>query len=462
MTIDDMVGRALTDLTEDLTPLPDPYGRARTRFHRSRRRRRTALGASLVAAVLAAGAVLVPSRDGGPPVAASPSIPAALLGWAERLADSPTRGAVGADQAFVADFAGKLAARQRAGDYRVKVPVRQVKVLFADDIGTRRIAFVAFALAQPDPITEWPNASAWFVAPRGATADALAAPSAVQSIGDGLEPFVVTNIADHVTDEVTVALAPSGCEFASAPLPEATAWAPEPTGSYIVRTHQTRRAEWWQITCDGVVKWEQPARTIPDGVLTDADLARATERVRGTFDRQLSQQAPSTLTATFGYAIRDLPRVAWNGRITGAEPDINGEFDGKAVVVAAPAVRGGWVGEVDIVYDAVSARGSQGTSQPFSTDTDPTDPSSVVAIRLGQNTSTVLVITPVGATTVRAVRANGEIVAQTAVRDAGAVIKVTDPATVTFQALDRQGTVLSRGKVAGQGSTGDIDHWDEP
>jgi hypothetical protein len=168
------------------------------------------------------------------------------------------------------------------------------------------------------------------------------------------------------------------------------------------------------------------------------------------------------LTSSYGYGIKDRPRVIWNPRIIGAEPDLNGEFDGRAVIVAAPAVRGGWVGEVDITYDAMSTRGSIGTSQSFSTATDPTGPSSVVAVRLGQETSTVLVITPTGATAVRAIRSNGEVVAQTAVRDAGAVITVTYPAAVTFQALDRQGTVLGQSKIAGQGGIGGIDHWDEP
>jgi hypothetical protein len=181
MTIDDMVGRALTDLTEDLTPLPDPYGRAVLDS--------AAAGDGSVPRWgwawwwrLAAGTILLPSRGGEPPVADAPSGWTAMHGWAERLADSPTRGTVGADRAFVADLADKIAERQRAGDYLVKAPVRQVKVLFVDDIGARRISFVAFALAQPDPTTNR------IPPPTGShhQAEALAAPSAVQSIGDGL------------------------------------------------------------------------------------------------------------------------------------------------------------------------------------------------------------------------------------------------------------------------------------
>ncbi|MEU5950101.1 hypothetical protein ABZ793_31785 [Micromonospora sp. NPDC047465] len=466
MTIDDLVGRALTEMTEGLRPQPDPYSRVRARLQRSRRRTRAAVGLCMAAVVSATGATVIgPSHGGGPPMIEPEPGWQTMLRWAERLADSPPRGAVGADPAFVADLANRISERQRAGAYRVKAPVRQVKVLFVDDIGSRRIALVAFALAQPDSSTQWPNAHAWFVAPRGASAEVLAAPPD-QGEGDGLEPFMSTTVPGDGVDPVepiSVGVAPAGCEFATAPLPEATAWQPEPTGSYIVRTKQTQRPEWWQITCDGVVRVSQPAPgSLISARVTDAQLESAVGTARGTLDREQSRTAISALAGGYGYAIKALPQVIWNGRTAGTEADSNGSFDGRAVVLAAPAVHGGWLGEVQIVYDHADGRSATGTGQSFTTDTDPTDPSSIVAVRLGQNTSTVLVVTPADAATLRAVGRGGEVVARTPVRDAGAVIKVADPAGLTIEALDAKGAVIGRGEIVEQGGRiGSVDRWGE-
>ncbi|MEO3745237.1 hypothetical protein [Plantactinospora sp. B5E13] len=466
MTIDDLVGRSLTEMTDGLRPQPDPYGRVRARFQRSRRRRRAAVGLCAAAALSVTGATVIGPSRGGDLSATEPE-PGwqSMLRWAERLAESPPRGAVGADSVFVADLADRIAERQRAGGYRVKAPVRHIKVLFVDDVGPRRIALVAFALAQPDTSTQWPNAHAWLVAPRGASAAALVATSSHQT-GDGLEPLMSITVPSEGVEPVepiSIAIAPTGCEFASAPLPEATAWQPEPTGSYIVRTQQTQRPEWWQVTCDGVVRASQPAPgSLVSGPLTDAQLDQAVGSVRGTFDRELSRAAIADMAGGNGYAIKALPQVIWNGRTVGTEADLNGPFDGRAVVSAAPAVRGGWLGEVKIVYDRPDGGGATGTGQSFTTDTDPTDPSSVLAVRLGQDTSTVLVVTPADAATLRVLDPDGETVAEAPVRDAGVVMTVAQPAGVTIEALDAGGAVIGRGGVAEQGGRiGSVDRWGE-
>lgn len=458
MSIDELVGRTLTDITDGLTPMPDPYGRVHKRFRRSQRRRRTTLALSLVGVTLA-GITIMPGKSGPPSVADPESIEwtYTYLWWAERLVDSPTRGAVGADTAFVADLARQVAEQQRADKYPVKAPVRQVKVLFVDDVGPYRIAFVAFVLAERDS-DGWPNSSGWLTAPAGATAEALATSSYSETPGGGLTPFEHKVITTEPPDgPLAVGIAPAGCQFASAPLPEATAWQPEPTGSYIVRTPQTARREWWQITCDGIVRMEGSSAVWVNEAVTESKLTEATRQTRGGLDKELSRRALTSLIEWGGSGTH----VLWNGRTSGTQADIymNGPFDGRAAVAVTRAARSGWDGIVDITYDTAGPDGKTGARQSFHTKVDPTDPSSVVAIRLGERTSTVLVITPVNAAALRTIGPQGQVLEQVPVQDAGVVMRVTNPEGTIFEALDANGAVIGRGTVTEQAGYGGFYAW---
>ncbi|GAA1898588.1 hypothetical protein [Asanoa iriomotensis] len=448
MTVDERVHDALTDLADGVRPAPDPYGRLRTRHRRVQRQRGLAAGLAL-AAVTAVGAV-VPTLDREGPTAADIDRTQSVNAWAERLRNSPVRGAVGsAEPAYVAELERMVAEHQRAGAFRVTAPVSEVNVLYLDDIGGARVAFVAFHLATPDPATSWANSSAWLVARAGAPATELADPLSIAGGGDGLEPFeVMSGLSGKVQADATVALAPDGCVVESAPLPDVDAWRPEPTGSYLIRAAGTERPEWWRVVCDGVVKDERPATRLTRKTPLRAEtLDAALVGARGKVDLESAREVVRFAEPDGANILTGPTRVLWGGRISGAKPDANGPFDGTAVLTAAPYVRGGWQIGLDVTYDGETSGGAQAVGLRRWSAQNPIGPDTVVPIRLGESAS-VLVVVPAGATTVRVMRA-GTVVDTASVADDAALVDAPDDPGLTFEALDRDGAVLSVGRLPG-------------
>jgi hypothetical protein len=469
MAVDEQVCRVLGDMSRDLRPQPDPHGRVLARHRRGRRRRAAVVGLGMAVVVAVAGPTVAgPALTGGPDpsrLSESDRLQQNFLSWSERLVESPPRGALGANTEYVDALSDTLLATQRRGELRLKTPVRAAKVLFVDDVGAHRIALAAFVRAEPDPGTGWPSAAVWMVARKGASAQELGSPPALGSESDGLDPyesFTVSGDEKKPGPVAHVAIAPDGCGFETAALPAVTDWKPEPSGSYVVRTSQTLRPEWWRVSCDGVLRKTLPGPgwPVPQGI-TDVQFERAMSRVRGKVDSKRSRDQVWQSAQGWGYAVTDLPTVVWNGRTSGTSPSRGVSFDGRAVVLAAPQPGGGWAGEVNIEYDTTGTDGVRGTGASFSLRTDPSDPSAVLAIRLGQETSTLLVVTPVAAITVRAVK-DGQEVARAQVRDAGAVLTVPRTAGVVVEALDVGGIVIGTGGIAAEnGRSVGVDRWDE-
>jgi hypothetical protein len=450
MTVDERVRTALVEIADDVRPQPDPYGRLHVRRRRVRRRRRAMAGAGLaLVAVVAATLPLLPGRGG--PTVDDTDATRTIHQWAEQLRKSPVRGAFGAaNPAYVAELAQLVAEHQRAGAFRVKAPVTEVNVLYLDDVGGGRVAFVAFHLATPDPTTKWENASAWFVATPDASAAELADPESTAGIGDGLDPFSVMagleRLDGSASAKLALAIAPAGCVVETAPLPGLDVWTPEPTGSYLVRTPDTTRPEWWRVVCAGVVKDARPASPLPPGpTLTEKQLDTALRGARGEVDQQAARQALQT-SAWKDYGLETGPaRVVWGGEVAGARADVNVSFNGDAVVTATPWVRDRWSVNVEIHYQETGPGGTVGTGIQQLMPDDPSDPAAVLPIRLGQGGS-VLVIVPDDATTVRAVRA-GTLVDTATVTGLAAVVDAPEAPDLTFEALDRDGTVLASAKL---------------
>ncbi|TWJ21372.1 hypothetical protein [Micromonospora endolithica] len=320
MTVDEELSRALDDLTRGLTPQPDPYGRVVARHRRARQRRAvgltTAVVVSLTGAVVAVGGPGTPAQP--PPADSTDPVPP-VLAWSEKLLQSPPRGAVARDAAYVRGLTDLLSAAQRSGDIaRLRgVPVREVRVLFVDDVGGRRIALAAFVREEPDPNTGWPSAAVWLVAPEGADAEELADSNAIRSVSDALEPvesMVLEDTAPRSGEPaVQVAIAPAECVFLSSPMPvDPARWTPEPTSSYLVRTPQTRRPEWWRVDCGPVTRRVVPAPgSLVTGPITDAQLATAMSRSRGTADAERSRALVQQTAQTQGYRASALPTVVW-------------------------------------------------------------------------------------------------------------------------------------------------------
>ncbi|MGC4866640.1 hypothetical protein ACLQ3B_14550 [Micromonospora sp. DT53] len=466
MTVDDELSQALAELSRTLTPQPDPYGRARARYRRSRQRR---LGGLVLALVVSVGstafAIASPGRTTQPLPADPTETLAPVLAWSDRLLQSPPRGAVAGDSSYVRQLSEQLLAAQQRGKFsRLTAPVRGVKVLFADDVDGHRVALAAFVRNQPDPATGWPSAAVWMVADEGASAQELASAASVRTVSDALEPYESLAVDD--AEAAYVAIAPAGCVFLSSPLPDGDTfrWAPEPTGSYLIRTARTQRPEWWRVDCGAVTRQITPGPgSLAPKPLTDAQLATAMSRVRGSVEQQRARELVYQWAQSGGYRLTALPSVVWGGRVAGlptgpadGSPDAGAPSvrDAQVTVVAAPRVGGGWIGEVSVAADQPRSDGLLSTGTSFTATADPTDPAGVLAVPIGddpggsEGQQPLLVVTPAAATTVRVLR-DGREVARSAVNGSGTAMQVPRPtAGLVVEALDASGATTASGRVA--------------
>lgn len=461
MTVEERVVPALRALADTLTPLPDPVGRAEVRLRRSRRRRITSTALALAVVVLAAGVFADTGKDERKTPTDTRSGWERVVAWSERLADSPTRGSIGSDRQYLDELQQQVARHQQAGDYELSRgrQYTQVQIVFAGDVGDRRVALVALTLAQHGP-SNWAHNSGWLVAPKGADPVTLAAPASLLGFGDALEPMETGYIEDGAGHGIVVAIAAAGCVFSTAALPKADDWQPEPTGSYIVRFADQERPEWWRVTCEGVVRFEGPPdhRTALPKSQHDLDQARTT--ARGQAD-QVSLDEYGLAAASYGWEVTAPPAIVWAGQIAGAQPEQGRPWDGRAVVVAAPRVAGGWSGNISVTFDPAGT--NLGTGVGFYSDTDPTDPKALVAVRLGSTSSSILLIAPTGAASVRAL-ADGRVVATAPVRDGSGLVQVPDAVQAVYEALDANGRVMSHVKIADypEHPTRGVSAWDQP
>jgi hypothetical protein len=400
VTVEERVGRILAEMTEDLRPLPDPHGRVRAGLRRRRRRRLTAIGLAALT-VLSASAVAWAGgpdrRVDDPAVREREQGWARVMEWSRRLMDSPPRGAVAADAAYVGAVEEKVLEEYRRG--RTGQDSSEARVLFADDVGPYRIALVALVRAVQKPDVP-PAASTWLIGRKGAGAGELA--GNVRATSDGLQPYdEFEGYEPEISQErVHVAVAPSECVFLAAPLPLVNDWTAEPTGSYVVRTEP--RPEWWRVDCDGLVKMKKPGPGGHDaGSLSDGEMASLVSTVRHGPGVADWRTPISLFAAGAGWAASDLPHAIWAGRISGTVAGPGGSYDGRAAVLAAPAPGGGWVGEVQITYDkADPVSGGTSTAVRFTTRADPTAPETPLLIPLGAGgeARNLLVIAPVWGT----------------------------------------------------------------
>lgn len=286
----------------------------------------------------------------------------------------------------------------------------------------------------------------WLVAPRGADPARLADPAATSGGGDGLEPFELTWELGSTenTDGVTVGVVPAGCVIESAPLPDITDWRVEPTRSYVVRTPATERPEWFRVVCAGEVKDVRPAPArMPGQHLPKSVVDAAIEGARGKVDEALARSTVDIEAQSNGYETVAAPTALWGGVVAGTTPDQNGGFDGTAVLTAAPLVGGGWLVRLSHDIDPMATSAVAGAiAYP---ETDPTDTSELLPIRLGDGPS-VLVIAPEGAATLRAVRF-GTVLDAAPVQDAAAVLEAPATPGLMFEALDADGRMLDSGRL---------------
>lgn len=420
MTVDERVGSALSDLAATIVAQPDPAGRVYARFQRSRRRRRTTVGVLAVLVI----ALIVPVA-----VNAHPQEITAMALWSARMTQSP-RGPLGADLAFVTELERNVLRRERAGSYRPHVghAYAAAKVVFAADIARTRVALVALQIRDPER-RQLPDDALWLTAPAGTTAGALAGPASVAIFSEGLEPLET----GHLADGLTVAVAPDGCSFATATLSAIDTWTPEPTDSYLVRTPQDNRAEWWRVTCDGVVRAELPSKAPRTYDRDAAAVGAASTRARGD-QSQLTGVMYAQAAIPFGSNVYDPPAVVWSGAVRGG---------GYGVALASRLVGQGWLLSLWLQVEQRGG-GMYALRSEFGVPADPLDPGSFLVMSAPEDPASVLAIAPAGAARVRAT-AGGTTVSEAAVTNGSAML-LRGPVQggVGYEALDSAGSVVAR------------------
>ncbi|MEV4620618.1 hypothetical protein AB0J74_18155 [Asanoa sp. NPDC049573] len=402
MTLESEVRAAMAAAVEHVRPAPDPLARLLSRKTRTRRWGWTAAGVvAALGAVIAAGGVTSTADRVEPPP------PVSRADWIRQLLESPPRGSLTTDEAFMAKL------RAATG--------RAPRILLADEVADQRIAVVSTA-----------EELRLFAGPRDGTIDDLLAGWA--AVGGPFEhPFVHGAI-----NGLQVGIAPDGCEIDTAALPEATDWRPARTDSYLVRVAR-QPGEWWRVTCGGEVRFEGPARggeqfrSDPETVAQAQrrEVALASGDSRGSVDQDLGKQADRSLDETMGDRLTAPPRAVFGGPAT--------------VALAAPAVGGGWW-----VCLGRDLEGGVSTNL-FHTMSDPFAGTPVTAAR--DVDGTVAVIGPANATAAR-IRLAGRTIMDGSLSEGFGLLKV-DPAVLSeadgrraqVEALDDAGTVLATGPV---------------
>jgi hypothetical protein len=322
----DALRSTLARRAAEVVARPDPYVRV---LRRSRRRRLRRISATVVAAVLLVtvpSALLIGYREPYMPVAGPP--PAKLL----PLLDSPTRGNLAGDAAFLAALRERAAAEVDAGRGR---PARgpqmpddphMIKVLFAGDIGSRRVAVVA-------GLDGWPL-SATFQGKVGDTADDLE----ISSSGE-LQPVVDGGFASSGLDpaQTYLLLGPTGAVYEQATTTYTAAgvrrsWSRATDAADYLAVADLKGRHEFRVLLEGKVLLETTAAPNEVGRKVTVDPRPVGDRGRPL--PSAAQQIATILSHLTGLSEPDATfRVLWSD-----EFDMPGAAKGKANVVTVQAV----------------------------------------------------------------------------------------------------------------------------
>ncbi|MEU7999675.1 hypothetical protein AB0B66_00670 [Catellatospora sp. NPDC049111] len=434
---------ALARLAEPVVPAEDPYGRLMRR-RRSGRRRKAVGGLGAVVTALLAGIVLGPL---GPAMTADPPPgfvdPSAspigehyrsepITPWIRKLIESPTRGSLAADLAFIGD----LAARLRQRDVTV-VPDGTVKILFAGDLGTARLVVAArYDTGQQVGIALFDE--------RGASPEQLANAGTGQRDNGSmmsvypLSPYVGVSFANTAVAwgaEVDLALVPAGCRIAVAPITGPRTWRDEPGGDVAIDFAPTRLH---RVTCDGKVRHLGLAGSGGLGrynvrTLSEEEVTAAVSAARGDVDPD--KAARQLRVEGSGSGLIGPPRLLYMGRLPGASADEPG-FS----LFVAPQVGGIWR------VEQVTEEAGFG----FRTDADLGRADAVIVADPQRFQPTagerrVLVIAPREAAEVQVLAAGGRVTSAFALVDGIGTVPYSGKGEVRLRAVDAAGAVVGTG-----------------
>lgn len=323
----------LARLAAPVVPGEDPYGRL---MRRHRRSRRTKAGGWATAAVLAVVAGLfgpIGIQGAATPVLGGPSGSGSMGApdwglpmspWMRRLIDSPVRGGLASDTAFITELTGLLQ-RHDVG----ALPNGQVKILFADDVEHRRVVVAV-------RFDELWQTGIVLTARRGASPQELDSADDRRESSDepALERFELQPYFGLTVGRTEIGVAPAGCRIASADSrADTVTWVDEPAGDYM----RSEQAWLWQrVTCDGKVQFQGSA---PAGLgtgtgrtVSEEEMVAGLAGARGDVDVAVAR---TNLAASSNEETTGPPQLLFMGRPPG------GHLPLTYSVIKVPE-RGGW------------------------------------------------------------------------------------------------------------------------
>ncbi|MGR6321315.1 hypothetical protein Q2K19_19185 [Micromonospora soli] len=463
MSVDELRA-GLARIAETVVPGPDPYERLMRHARRRCRRRFAGLGAAVAAVLVAAlaGPAALTAAD------LRPRVDDSRIGhghridstWSRRLIDSPTRGSLAGDQAFVAKVA-RLFDRRRA-EVLMADDLPTVKVLYADEsAGFRQVVLVYHSATAAALVSR--------EGPVGASPDRLLR-------GDGLsnapvDPFNLLSAASGTPGaqrQWLLGLAPAGCRVSLGrtahpdDLGLRRQWQAVPTDGYVL-VDQASTDGWWRVECDGQVRQEGPmwfAETdgpANDGAYPDdGRWASSAEPPNPTVARQAGRMY-AALARQSGLVDAARPVIRWSGRLDTA--------GGAAVLLAAP-------GKGPLLLQAGDSGAAPLAALATTRDPAPTEPAApagplrsplvatgyapaddLLAVRVPASdgdravlTDQLFVVPGEGVSRIEAV-ADGKVRASAAVTGGAALLTLPVGSPVLLRGLDREGVVRSSGPL---------------
>ncbi|MFD2763387.1 hypothetical protein [Micromonospora eburnea] len=459
MSVDELRA-GLARIAETVVPDPDPYELV-MRYARRRRRHRLAGLAAAVAAVLAAALAGPAALNAaglhhqseefelfhGNPVD-SP--------WGWRLINSPTRGSLAGDAAFVADVT-RLFDRGRE-ELHISADLPTVKVLFADEsAGFRQVVLVYHSATSAALVVS--------EGPVGASPARLQ--GGVLSIGP-VDPFNLIGVhfgmPGGAQNQWLLGLAPAGCRVS---LGRAVAgksglrrqWQAQPTDGYLV-VDRAATEGWWRVECDGQVRQEEPgvgtdcARSANGTYPEDGRWAPTSEPPNPTVARQAGQVYQG-LACQSGLVDEARPVMRWSGRLdaSGGEAALlTARGGGPTLLLVGDTGAAPLLAFTTIRDPAPTVPAPEiGPLRPPLVATGYAPAYDLLAVRVPARdgnravlTDQLLVVPHKGATRIEAV-ADGKIQASASVTGGAALLTLPIGTEVTLRALDADGKVLGSG-----------------
>jgi hypothetical protein len=422
---------------ESVTPAPDPYERLRRRY---RRRRAGRAGFTVAAVLLLVPALLLGIAALRPPEGRD--TPASPL--VQALLDSPTRGSLAHDTAFLTAIEQRsaLAPARDPGPSPQPAGPREPKVLFAGDIPHgQRLALVAM----PDG-----QVRMWF--------DATGTPAAALTRGPDLPLTPVLRVDATDTDNrdgVRLLLAPAGSRLERSDAAHYLAdgsvrrnWTPV-DGDWLAQAHH-------DLTPQTRVRVQRAGITVLDGEFgTSAPVAQwrmdATPVAgRGEPEPAAAQAAADAISGSTGLTPASATfQVLWSHEFPAHEPTQPTRVQ-VAVVAAITADGGGvyYTAGVNPDEPGVHRVGPSGSGVTGALE------HSVIAVRVPVGDATgelprLEIIAPPGA--VRAdVVVNGRVIASTGLTRGVGEVKLAVPTGATIPVYGQDGTVVAEGHFTDQ------------